>query len=54
MFRSLPTALAAQAQGGEGQNLVEGQTVNIKKSLILRVGTRRLIFSKMEAQDLRP
>jgi hypothetical protein len=32
----------------------EGQTPNVKKSQILRVGTRNLIFSNREVQDLRP
>jgi hypothetical protein len=51
--RALPTALAAQAHREEGQCLLEGQTPNWGKSLRLLAGTRRLTFSKREAQDLR-
>jgi hypothetical protein len=54
MSRSLSTMLAAWAQGAERQGLFEGQTLNVEKSLIGRVGTRRLTFSKREVQDLRP
>jgi hypothetical protein len=52
MPTSLLTALAAQAHRTEGQCLLEGQTLNFKKSLTLPGGTRRLTFSKREAQYL--
>lgn len=49
--RSLPTTLAAQVIQAEGRCLLEGQTLNVEKSLTLKAGTQRLAFSKMEGGD---
>jgi hypothetical protein len=36
------------------ESILEGQTLNFKKSVTSRVETRRMTFSKREVQDLRP
>jgi hypothetical protein len=50
----LPTALAAWVHRAEGEHLTEVQIPNMDVSLILRVGTRRLTFSRKEGEGLRP
>jgi hypothetical protein len=53
MSRSVPTTLAAQVHRVE-RCLLEGQAQNNEHFMRLPGGTRRLIFSKREAQGLRP
>jgi hypothetical protein len=46
--------LAVLAYRAEGHCFLKGQAQNNVNSLRLLGGTRRLTFSKSEAQDLRP
>jgi hypothetical protein len=49
---SIQTTPAAEAHLRGQQILLEEQTLDIEKSLIYRVGTRRPTVSKIEGQNL--
>jgi hypothetical protein len=53
-FMFIQTTLATAAHLAGGQCLLEEQTLNIEKSAIYRVGTRRRTVSKREEQNLEP